>query len=62
VSNDNVEKYRLLVSDGQYLHSFAMLATQLNELYTSDQLKDFTIIRVNRYMSSMITRNERGEK
>jgi len=59
---ENAERYRLLVSDGKSLHSFAMLATQLNELQAQGQLCDYTICRVNRYITSMVNRQEMGEK
>ncbi|XP_058813344.1 replication protein A 70 kDa DNA-binding subunit [Topomyia yanbarensis] len=56
------ERYRLLISDGQNLYSFAMLATQLNELHQNGQLSEFTVIRINRYITSVVNRGERGEK
>ncbi|XP_058467652.1 replication protein A 70 kDa DNA-binding subunit [Malaya genurostris] len=56
------ERYRLLISDGQNLYSFAMLATQLNELHQNGQLAEFTVIRINRYITSVVNRGERGEK
>lgn len=56
------ERYRLLVSDGKYLNSFAMLATQLNELYTQGNLVEFTIIRVDRFITSMVNKSEKGDK
>lgn len=56
------ERYRLLISDGQNLYSFAMLATQLNELHQNGQLAEFTVIRIDRYITSVVNRNERGEK
>ncbi|XP_055630999.1 replication protein A 70 kDa DNA-binding subunit [Toxorhynchites rutilus septentrionalis] len=56
------ERYRLLISDGQNLYSFAMLATQLNELHQTGKLSEFTVIRIDRYITSVVNRNERGEK
>lgn len=56
------ERYRLLISDGQNLYSFAMLATQLNELHQNGQLAEYTVIRIDRYITSVVNRNERGEK
>ncbi|XP_015524871.1 replication protein A 70 kDa DNA-binding subunit [Neodiprion pinetum] len=48
------ERYRLLVSDGKRINSYAMLATQLNSLITNDQLTEFSVCQVNRYAISMI--------
>lgn len=56
------ERYRLLVSDGIHLNSFAMLATQLNEKVSSGELADYTIVRINRHIVSMVTNQGRGEK
>ncbi|XP_055386595.1 replication protein A 70 kDa DNA-binding subunit-like [Condylostylus longicornis] len=55
--SEGSERFRLLVSDGKYLNSFAMLATQLNNLYTSGQLSDYTVIRVDRYISSVVSKD-----
>ncbi|XP_062558412.1 replication protein A 70 kDa DNA-binding subunit [Armigeres subalbatus] len=59
---DQSERYRLLISDEQYLYSFAMLATQLNGLHQNGQLAEFTVIRIDRYITSMVNRNEKSEK
>lgn len=56
------ERFRVLISDGKYLQSFAMLATQLNGLYLSGELCDNTIIQIDRYITSMVNKSERGEK
>ncbi|XP_055587325.1 replication protein A 70 kDa DNA-binding subunit-like [Uranotaenia lowii] len=60
--SEQSERYRLLISDGHNLYSFAMLATQLNDLHHNGQLSEFTVIRIERYITSMVNRNERGEK
>lgn len=56
------ERFRMLISDGQNLYSFAMLATQLNDLHHAGQLAEFTVIRIDRYITSVVNRNEKGEK
>lgn len=56
------ERYRLLISDGKYLHSFAMLATQLNAMHTAGQLCDFTIMRIEKFMCSMVNRSNANKK
>uniref|UniRef100_A0A182MBH5 Replication protein A subunit n=1 Tax=Anopheles culicifacies TaxID=139723 RepID=A0A182MBH5_9DIPT len=61
-SGEQSERFRLLISDGKSLYSFAMLATQLNELQKQDKLPQYTIIRIDRYTTSVVNRNEKGEK
>ena len=56
------DRYRLLVSDGLQLHSFAMLSTQLNPMYISGQFEDLAIIQLDRYMTSVLNKNEATEK
>lgn len=56
------ERFRLLISDGKYLQSFAMLATQLNPLSANGELSDNSIIQIDRYITSKVNQNERGEK
>lgn len=59
---DQSERFRLLISDGVNMYSFAMLATQLNDLHQKGQLAEYTVIRINRYITSIVNRGERGEK
>lgn len=54
------ERYRLLVSDGLHLNSFAMLATQLNNKIISGELADNSIIRVNRHIISSVNSTPKG--
>ncbi|XP_063228748.1 replication protein A 70 kDa DNA-binding subunit [Bacillus rossius redtenbacheri] len=56
------ERFRLLVSDGRHLNSFAMLATQLNAKVTSGELEDFTVVQIRRHITSMINNTGKGEK
>ncbi|XP_055851551.1 replication protein A 70 kDa DNA-binding subunit [Episyrphus balteatus] len=62
ISGGDNERYRLLVSDGKYLNSFAMLATQLNDLYKEGNLVEYTIIRVDRYITSMVNKSDKVDK
>lgn len=55
-------RYRLLISDGVLIQPFAMLTTELNVLYESNQLEDYTVIQVNRYNISVINRTGASEK
>uniref|UniRef100_A0A1B6MN54 Replication protein A subunit n=1 Tax=Graphocephala atropunctata TaxID=36148 RepID=A0A1B6MN54_9HEMI len=61
--NVNSERYRLLISDGVYCNSYAMLATQLNHMVDDNQLAEYSIIRVNRHLTSMVNNQQKkGEK
>lgn len=57
-----VARYRLLLSDGHYLQSFAMLATNLNDLVTSGTLSEYTIIRVTQHITSVVDKVGDGKK
>lgn len=56
------ERYRLLLSDGQFLQSFAMLSTHLNDLVTNGDLSDHTIIRVKQHITSVVNKTPGNEK
>lgn len=56
------ERYRILVSDGKYQISFAMLATQLNEKILSGELSSNSIIKVKKYITSLIKNAGQGDK
>lgn len=60
-AGDN-ERYRLLVSDGVHVNSFAMLATQLNDKIRNGDLADNTIVRIKRYITSVVPNSGKGEK
>lgn len=60
-STENNDRYRLLVSDGKYLVSCAMLATQLNNYVTEDKLSNNTIFRIDRFITSMVNKSEPGQ-
>ena len=48
ITASSVTRFRLLISDGMYSNSYAMLATQLNDMITEGRLPEYTIIRVNK--------------
>lgn len=56
------ERYRLLISDGHNLNSFAMLATQLNNMVSSGQLTEFSILKIKRHIISNLTDRTKGSK
>lgn len=48
------ERFRLLLSDGQYLHSFCVLAMQMNHLMVENKLTANSIIKVLSYRTPMV--------
>lgn len=58
----STERYRLLLSDGKNLQSFAMLATNLNELVHNDELSDYTIIRLKDKTVSTVNKGAPGNE
>lgn len=59
---DGYDRYRLLVSDGKNLHSFAMLASQMNDLIKSERLDNFCIIKVHQHTVSLINAGDAFNK
>lgn len=62
IGNAEKERYRLLVSDGKYQISFAMIATQINDKITSGELSINSIIKVKKYITSMINNGGKGDR
>lgn len=58
IQSNSTVRYRLLVSDGKYLNGFAMLATQLNDYIDEGKLVDNTIVRVERYITSIVNKTD----
>jgi len=56
------ERYRLLISDGHNLNSFAMLATQLNGMVSSGEINEFAILKIKRHIISSLTDRSKGSK
>lgn len=48
------ERYRLLLSDGQYLHSFCVLSVYLNHLINEGKLTEQTIFKVVRHQTPLV--------
>ncbi|XP_042217254.1 replication protein A 70 kDa DNA-binding subunit-like [Homarus americanus] len=53
------ERYRLLVSDGEWSSSFAMLATHLNCKVTEGVITNNCIIQMNRYVCNTVQGNKK---
>lgn len=56
------QRFRLLVSDGKNQISFAMLATQLNEKVISGELSNFTVIKIKKFITSMIKNSGQNDR
>jgi len=54
IAGSGQERYRILLSDGEYSNSFSMLATQLNPMIHNNELEQFTIIRVDKYICNQV--------
>lgn len=52
--SEGSERWRLLVSDGKHLHSFAMLASQLNHYIGSKKLATHSILKILKHTVSVI--------
>ncbi|EDV30349.1 uncharacterized protein Dana_GF23244 [Drosophila ananassae] len=61
-SNADSERYRILISDGKYFNSYAMLASQLNEMQHKGQLEEFTIVQLDKYVTSMVGKDGAGKR
>jgi len=58
IAGTSTERYRLLISDGQYCNSYGMLATQLNPMIHDGTLNEFSIVKVNKLQCN----NMQGKK
>jgi len=54
IAGSGQERYRILLSDGEYSNSFSMLATQLNPMIHNKELEQFTIIKVDKYICNQV--------
>lgn len=52
---DENDRYRLLISDGKWCYSTAMLKNELSGLISNDNLEKFTVVRVNNYECTALT-------
>jgi replication factor A1 len=53
------DRYRMLLSDGKYSHSSAMLATQLNDKITNGELDNNAVVRLDKYICNPIQADRR---
>lgn len=53
-ANANVDRYRLILSDGDHMYSHIMLAAQLNPMIADGSLDNMAIIEVMNYMCNVL--------
>lgn len=61
IAGAETDRLRLLISDGQFINSYAMLATQLNHLHAEGKLEEFAIIQVDKYITSVVNKTDAGK-
>jgi len=54
IAGSGQERYRILLSDGEFSNSFSMLATQLNHMIHDKQLEQYTVIKVDKYICNQV--------
>ncbi|XP_042880445.1 replication protein A 70 kDa DNA-binding subunit-like isoform X2 [Penaeus japonicus] len=57
--NGAQERFRLLLSDGKWSSSFAMLATQLNNKVANGEIANNCVIQMNRYVCNTVQNNKK---
>lgn len=57
IVGENGARYRLLLSDGQYLNSFSVLATNLNHLIEDSKLIENAIFKITKHVTAIVYRN-----
>lgn len=55
------EKIRILLSDGKHTISFAMLTTQLNDKVGPNGVQTFSVIKIDKYITSIINNSGKGD-
>ncbi|XP_050350813.1 replication protein A 70 kDa DNA-binding subunit-like [Nymphalis io] len=56
------ERFRLQVSDGKHFHSFAILATQLNNKVYSGELSLFSVVQINVFKTTLLRNTNKEER
>ncbi|KAL7668567.1 hypothetical protein ACOME3_009264 [Neoechinorhynchus agilis] len=51
---DQTDRYRLLLSDGEYQHSSCMLGTQMNNLVVGNELVPLCIAQMDKYICNCV--------
>ncbi|XP_017485028.1 PREDICTED: replication protein A 70 kDa DNA-binding subunit [Rhagoletis zephyria] len=62
ITGGETDRLRLLISDGKYINSYSMLATQLNHLHAEGKLAEYTIVQVDKYITSVVNAKDAGKR
>ncbi|GFT42272.1 replication protein A 70 kDa DNA-binding subunit [Nephila pilipes] len=60
VPGSDIERFRLLLNDGETLFPFALLGTQLNHLIEAKKLEKFSILKLCKYASTDLPLNKKA--
>ncbi|KAK3769131.1 hypothetical protein RRG08_067108 [Elysia crispata] len=58
-SSNSVDRYRLLLSDGEYVYSHVMLAAQLNKVMENNGVPNLSVIEATRYLCNKLQGDKR---
>ncbi|XP_056629805.1 replication protein A 70 kDa DNA-binding subunit [Diorhabda sublineata] len=55
------ERIRILLSDGKYTISFAMLTAQMNEKIGPNGVENFSVVQIDKYITSVVSNAGKGD-
>lgn len=55
------ERIRILLSDGKYTISFAMLTAQINDRLGPNGIENFSVVQIDKYITSVVSNAGKGE-
>ena len=58
-SKDDQKRFRLLLNDGEYINSFAMLSTKLGHLVRENVLTTYTVVKVKKYVCNKVPNKDK---
>ena len=58
-SKDDQKRFRLLLNDGEYINSFAMLSTKLGHLVRDNVLTTYTVVKVKKYVCNKVPNKDK---
>ncbi|KAF5300828.1 hypothetical protein FQA39_LY10950 [Lamprigera yunnana] len=61
-SSADKERFRVLLSDGKHMISFAMVTSQINDKLVNGELADNSIIKIKKYITSVINNVGKGDR
>lgn len=61
-SNNPSKRYRILISDGVHLNSYAMLASHLTPMLLSGELVENSVVKITNHVASIVKNADKGDK